>query len=744
MEEKSFFWNTDLSKKLVELRFENDLLFRKKKQPWGEFHKILLENGFPEEMTVKHVRKKWSSTYDSYKIAKKTKNTSWKYYKLFEKLYGKSKILDKYESWSDDLRLKLICSISEAKDLKFDFQRMWKTVEKAMRMLPLPCDCCIQDLKGLWHHIRTTFNRKHRLKLKKGAVNTEWPLYEAMLGYYEKFDPDYLLKLETESPCDFVSRQRKSSNYFNQSFHKDRKENCGEEFQWSKDITETFIQIRLQNDWLFREKKWAWNELLSIMIDEYEFPRTLTGREICRKWASTYSEYQKAKATNNKTWVYYTLFELYLGEGSLNPLVDWQEEWVFNLISARTDFRHLFKSSKDQVAGWREVEKKLRNVGIPLDHSLLDIPEIWTHLLKTFKWKQKFANKGLLSEHWPYYEAMANYFALESEGSKANRAKRQTVAESGDDYEDEMRLFDLKRMMHVRPKHELADSNLCRACSNDDGCVNVFEGRDPEGVDLAHKLRLIGGVEVERSDSLPSQICLNCVRDLESAYKFRRKCQEVDRQLRTSAGSDGIKVEMATDENTAAASEQPDEPDRDEATDTHFGYPITVEKSTPPVKQEKQVARRRRMKPRKRKYDYWKICEVCGKHTRNLPSHLDAHSMGKTYSCDLCDKRFKFKSGLVIHKSVHNPTPKKTCEVCGKTFHILAQYRRHYVYHANERKYGCETCGKRFNTLDILRVHKRTHTDERPFTCNECGKTFRTAGCVSRHKRIVHRTIKAD
>lgn len=33
-----------------------------------------------------------------YKIAKKTKNKEWKYYKLFDKHYAKSKTLDKYES----------------------------------------------------------------------------------------------------------------------------------------------------------------------------------------------------------------------------------------------------------------------------------------------------------------------------------------------------------------------------------------------------------------------------------------------------------------------------------------------------------------------------------------------------------------------------------------------------------------------------------------------------------------------
>ena len=36
-----------------------------------------------------------------------------------------------------------------------------------------------------------------------------------------------------------------------------------------------------------------------------------------------FQEYQKAKATNNKSWVYWDLLEVYFGEGglSLNPLV---------------------------------------------------------------------------------------------------------------------------------------------------------------------------------------------------------------------------------------------------------------------------------------------------------------------------------------------------------------------------------------------------------------------------------------
>ncbi|CAH0725566.1 unnamed protein product, partial [Brenthis ino] len=738
MDEKSFVWTSELTRRFFELRFQNEWLFKKKKQPWSEFHKILLENGFPEDMTVKHLRKKWAYTYNSYRIAKKTKNKSWKYYRMFEKHFGKTEMLDKYESWNDEWRLKLIICVTEAKEVKLDFQNMWLTVETALRSQDLPLDCCIQDLKGLWHYIRTTFNRKHRLVLRKTASPEDWNLYQPMMEYFMKHEPEYLRRLESMSARSLARAQWREK-------HVPREKNTDndvlEEFQWSKDITESFIQIRLQHDWLFRDRKWAWNNLRAIMIEEYGFPKTLTGREICRKWAATYAEYQKAKATNNKSWVYYTLFELYFGEGSLslNPLVDWQEEWVQNFISTRTHLDHLFRlSSKNIEDSWREVEKRLRVIGIPLDHSLLELSKIWRHLLKTYRWKHKFANKGILNEQWPYYEAMAKY--TEVHESQALKEQKEDNYDDviDDDIEDDMKLFELKqRLSLVKPKFEVLETNLCRSCSSEDGCVSIYNHLDNEGLDLAYKLRVIGGVEVDQSDTLPSQICLNCVKELECAYKFRRKCQDADRELRSN--SDKIKIEIQTDSNHQLKD--------DDITESHdfdgLHYDDLPDEATQPkrdIKSERKAGRRKKVA--KLRYDYWKVCEVCGKHTRNLLSHLDVHSSEKLYSCEICEKKFKFKSGLIVHKAVHNPTPKKTCEVCGKSFHIMAQYRRHYAYHANERKFECETCGKRFNSLDILKVHNRSHTDERPFSCSECGKTFRTAGCVSRHRRIVHRNIK--
>ncbi|CAH2250113.1 jg6845 [Pararge aegeria aegeria] len=320
-----------------------------------------------------------------------------------------------------------------------------------------------------------------------------------------------------------------------------------------------------------------------------------------------------------------------------------------------------------------------------------------------------------------------------------------------DDVEDDMKLFDLKqRLSLVKPKFEVMDANVCRCCSSEDACVGIYDQKDESGADLMHKLKAVCGVEVDPSDTLPSQICLNCLKELENAYKFRRKCLETDKVFRDQANKVKEETNQNYHPNDSNVTDNGQECIEFEI-DTHFDdqpdevlttgiLTESVKIQKPTIKRERKISKKNKV--RKARYDYWKICEICGKNTRNLISHLESHSSDRIYSCEVCGKKFKFKSGLIIHKAAHATTPKKTCEVCGKNFYIMAQYRKHFAFHANERKFGCETCGKRFNSMDILKVHTRSHTDERPFSCSECGKTFRTSGCVSRHRRIVHRNIK--
>lgn len=104
-----------------------------------------------------------------------------------------------------------------------------------------------------------------------------------------------------------------------------------------------------------------------------------------------------------------------------------------------------------------------------------------------------------------------------SEIQEKKAIKKQKIEESDhyaditndDDFEDDMKLLDLKQKMQlqVKPKFEEDDSDRCRSCSNLTASVNIFEQKDDDGFDVAHKLKLIGGIEV-REYSLVNYVLL--------------------------------------------------------------------------------------------------------------------------------------------------------------------------------------------------------------------------------------------
>lgn len=68
-------------------------------------------------------------------------------------------------------------------------------------------------------------------------------------------------------------------------------------------------------------------------------------------------------------------------------------------------------------------------------------------------------------------------------------------ANDNDDFEDDMKLFDLKqRLQLVKPKYEVV-ANHCRCCTNE-GFVNIFDQTDENGGEVAYKLKVIAGIEV--------------------------------------------------------------------------------------------------------------------------------------------------------------------------------------------------------------------------------------------------------
>uniref|UniRef100_A0A3B4VD75 C2H2-type domain-containing protein n=1 Tax=Seriola dumerili TaxID=41447 RepID=A0A3B4VD75_SERDU len=116
--------------------------------------------------------------------------------------------------------------------------------------------------------------------------------------------------------------------------------------------------------------------------------------------------------------------------------------------------------------------------------------------------------------------------------------------------------------------------------------------------------------------------------------------------------------------------------------------------------------------------------EDCGgsEPDRNLDPHV--HTVGKSFDCSVCGKRFKRRTALTMHTRVHTGERPFGCDVCGKRFKWRGVVKRHMNVHTGEKPFGCSVCGKRFNRRENLKGHTRVHTKEKLFSCSFCGYPF--------------------
>lgn len=158
-------------------------------------------------------------------------------------------------------------------------------------------------------------------------------------------------------------------------------------------------------------------------------------------------------------------------------------------------------------------------------------------------------------------------------------------------------------------------------------------------------------------------------------------------------------------------------------------------------------------------------CTYCKKRFLQLgclKTHLNIHTGNKPFSCNHCDKCFSDASGLRLHKVFiicilihwtivikfkflpfhiqfqlsHSEDRNYTCEICQKKFrytHNLSQHRR---THTQERRHRCEYCQGAFLTTSALKKHVMLHTGERKFKCDICTKGFITNYNLNIHRKV--------
>ena len=109
--------------------------------------------------------------------------------------------------------------------------------------------------------------------------------------------------------------------------------------------------------------------------------------------------------------------------------------------------------------------------------------------------------------------------------------------------------------------------------------------------------------------------------------------------------------------------------------------------------------------------DFNFMCAHCPKTFSRkcyLDIHMTKHSE-KTLKCPICEKMYRWKSGLQCHLAAsHGMGPKDafTCEFCDKTFCDKSNYKQHRYTHTKEKPYNCDYCGRGFIRKEQMTLHK--------------------------------------
>lgn len=251
------------------------------------------------------------------------------------------------------------------------------------------------------------------------------------------------------------------------------------------------------------------------------------------------------------------------------------------------------------------------------------------------------------------------------------------------------------------------------------------------------------------------------MKQIEEAYLFSQKCEEVDKILRkyynqplipkakrnrvccgensdeeapesnntnvetTNAPVDGINFIILTSDSEDETNKQIDtESKENEQIDNNEEIPVAAQKETDPNLGKYKC----------KKCDiYFPVFHQLKEHYRK-PEHTDQ----TTKVCEICSKVVRYRN-FCKHMSSHKNSARYCCEFCGRYFNNDSNLLRHRNIHLGIKPYLCDICGRKFTQSSAMKAHRRIHTGEKPYICPICGKTFHSNttlnGHVQMHKR---------
>lgn len=351
----------------------------------------------------------------------------------------------------------------------------------------------------------------------------------------------------------------------------------------------------------------------------------------------------------------------------------------------------------------------------------------------------------------------------------------------------------------TRMEFSLSIESSCRVCMIESvSLIGIFD--EHEGRAISDLVREISGVLIEPEDGLSKKICRDCFDKTLDFQAFRQLCIDSDETVRynlllddacdSQSGSQDIITEDQEFflEDEGVQQETAIEQEYTQQEQLEYNDLFVSESNEGDVSEnvEPGTIKIERLQARITPSTTVLIAVDDEEITKKMREAHLAKEQQKKYSCEFCDKKFKFPSkGLQILQLVSSPSsnfhlilvtrhkeavhknleqPKKNikknhfCEICGKAFVSQFKVRRHFVVHDTELRTGlqkswtrnfltCELCEKTFHNQKTLDRHKlicemlKSSLIDRPedyeYICSVCARIFAThdemMGCLKAH-----------
>ncbi|GLV38633.1 uncharacterized protein CBL_05632 [Carabus blaptoides fortunei] len=251
-------------------------------------------------------------------------------------------------------------------------------------------------------------------------------------------------------------------------------------------------------------------------------------------------------------------------------------------------------------------------------------------------------------------------------------------------------------------------------------------------------LILCASVEVSSDDGLPETLCARCFKELNIAYKFKKRCEQSDEYFRQYLTS---KHGIEENSKTSPDNEKSDcEFSNEDTSNCSSKSEVNLELKTCNICMrsfKNSVILKRHSKSHEQLLDSGTNVKKLARSKKYVQQEDNGYNKIKSKNvCKLCNKVFTQASSLTVHMKRHNGEKEHQCHLCPKAFTTSGSLTIHVRSHTGERPYECKECRKCFVTSDGLLKHQRRHSGDRPHLCSVCGKGFGAASTLQVHMRV--------